>query len=81
MKLEEKYKANDEMKRIRAINSINEAYENLGNAIDADDEKAADLWGDRYESRIERYAHMLGISYNLMEDWATDARMYGIDCC
>lgn len=81
MKLEEKYKANDEMRRVRAINSINKAYRNLYRAIDADDEKAADHWSELYECRLERYAHELGISYSLMEDWATDARMFGIDCC
>lgn len=49
----------------QAIDSINRAYENEDY--------------NSYENRIERWSKRLGISYNKLEDDATDVRMYGYD--
>lgn len=62
----------DEKLLKRAVDMINEAYDAFG----VDDELF-----DQYEDRIEYYAKKLGVSYNWLEDCATDARMYGWGRC
>lgn len=64
-----------------ALKAITRAYEALGEAIDNGYDDDANIWGEEYENRIERYAKRLGVSYNWLEDAATDYRLYGWDCC
>lgn len=65
----------------KALKAITRAYDCLCDAIDNDDDTEAEIWGDMYENRIEYYAKKLGVSYNWLEDSATDYRLYGWDCC
>lgn len=49
--------------------------------MDDDKNADADEWFEKYENRIERYAKQLGISYNKLEDDATEVRELGFDRC
>ena len=61
----------------RAVNLVNSYYNKLGEAIDNNDEAAADKYGDRYENAIERYAKQFGYTYSQFEDACTCTRVYG----
>ena len=55
-----------------AVDNINEAY----NAFGIDD----DLF-DLYEPRLERYAKLLNVDENWLEDVATEVRLFGWERC
>ena len=64
-----------------AVNTINYWYECLGQAIDANDDKAANDFDDKYENALEYYAHKLNMREAQLEDIATDVRYLGWDMC
>lgn len=70
-----------EIKLKNAVDHINYAYNQLGNAIDVNDENAADEYGDMYEHFIEYYARKLKVNEAWLEDCATDTRYIGWDRC
>jgi hypothetical protein len=64
-----------------AVKCVNGHYAKLCQAIDREDNEAADKYDDLYENAIERYAKKFGYTYNQFEDACTSARAfgYGID--
>lgn len=70
-----------ESKLKNAVDHINYAYDKLGQALDANDEQAADEFGEMYEHFIEYYARKLNVREAWLEDCATDTRYIGWDKC
>lgn len=64
-----------------AVETINYWYDQLGQAIDANDELAADNFSEKYENALEYYARKLGIKETKLEDIATDVRYLGWEMC
>ena len=65
----------------RAIDTINYWYDRLGQAIDANDELAADEAGEKYENMLDYYAWKFKVRAAWLEDLATDTRYLGWDMC
>lgn len=60
-----------------ALDIVNGYYRKLGEAIDSNDDAAADKYGDLYENAIERYSEKFGYTYNQFEDACTCCRWFG----
>ena len=64
-----------------AVETINYWYDRLGQAIDANDEDAANEFSNKYENAIEYYARKLNMHEMNLEDIATDVRYLGWEMC
>lgn len=64
-----------------AIETINFWYDQMNQALDANDDNAWYEFNEKYENALEYYAKKLGMRESQLEDCAIDVRYLGWDHC